>query len=97
VEQAYVSYQASRLALKSTRQLIDSASKAAEAIRARFGIGFADMTSVVQALNQSILAANSYASSIREYNSAVASLYRFSASWPGGALPLVRERVTKLK
>jgi outer membrane protein TolC len=97
VEQAYVAYQASQLALKSTREQVDSATKAAVAVRERFAIGFADMTSVVQTLNQSILAANAYASSIREYNSAVASLYRYSASWPAGALPLVQKRVATLK
>jgi outer membrane protein TolC len=97
VEQAYVTYQASQLALKSTREQVDSATKAAVAVRERFAIGFADMTSVVQTLNQSILAANAYASSIREYNSAVASLYRYSASWPAGAQPLVQKRVATLK
>jgi len=97
VEQAYVTYQASQLALKSTRQQVDSATKAAVAIRERFAIGFSDMTSVVQALNQSILAANAYASSIRSYNAAVASLYRYSASWPSGALPLLQKRVARLK
>jgi len=97
VEDAYVSYQTSQLTLKSTRLLIDSAAKAAEAVRARYSIGFADMTSVVQTLIQSIEAANVYANSIRNYNSSVARLYRYSASWPTGALPLVMQRVVKLK
>ena len=97
VEEAYVSYQASQLALKSTRQQVDSAALAAVAVRERFSIGFADMTSVVQTLNQSILAANAYARAIRDYNASVASLYRYSARWPDGALPLLQKRVAALK
>lgn len=97
VIRSYAGYQASVLALESTRQQLYSAEVAAKVVRERFNIGFEDMTSVVQAYNQSILAATAYAASIREFNSAVAELYRFSASWPDGALPLLQTRVEKMK
>ena len=92
VERSYSNYKASQLALASTKQQLQSAELAATAVRERFAIGFSDMTSVVQTYNQSILAASSYARSIREYNSAIAGLYRYSARWPEGALPLVNQR-----
>lgn len=97
VERAYAAYQASVLALESTRQQSYSAEVAAKVVRERFNIGFEDMASVVQTYNQSILAAMAYAQSIREFNSAVAELYRFSASWPDRALPLLQTRVEKMK
>jgi outer membrane protein TolC len=97
VEQAYANYEASALALASSKEQLRSAQTAVEAVRERFNIGYSDMTSVVQTYNQSILAASAYARSIREFNTAVASLYRYSARWPDGALPLVQKRVQALK
>lgn len=97
VERTYANYKASELSLASTRQQLQSAELAAKAVRERFAIGFSDMTSVVQTYNQSIIAASSYARSIRELNSAIAGLYRYSARWPNGALPLVNRLQKKLK
>jgi outer membrane protein TolC len=97
VERAYANYEASTLALASTKEQLQSAQTAVEAVRERFNIGFSDMTSVVQAYNQSLVAASAYARSITEFNSAVASLYRYSARWPDGALPLVQKRAKTLQ
>ena len=97
VETAYAAYQASQLGLQSSSQLADSARNAAKAVQERFNIGFADMTSVVQTLDQAIQAANAYASAIRAYNGSVAGLYRFSAQWPDGTQPLLQTRVQGLK
>jgi outer membrane protein TolC len=97
VERAYASYEASALALASAKEQLQSAQTAAEAVRERFNIGFSDMTSVVQTYNQSLLAASAYARSITAFNTAVASLYRYSALWPDGALPIVHKRVQVLK
>jgi len=97
VEQSYASYETSRLAMRSSREQAESARKAAEAVRERFNVGYADTTSVVQTFNQAISAANAYARSQREYNSAVARLYRSSAQWPDNTQVLVDRRVLSLK
>jgi outer membrane protein TolC len=97
VERAYANHEASALSLASTKEQLQSAQTAVEAVRERFNIGFSDITSVVQTYNQSLQAASAYARSITQFNSAVASLYRFSARWPDGALPLVQKRVQALK
>ena len=97
VELSYATYQASRLALLSSQAQITSARQAAAAVRERFNVGYADTTSVVQTLSQAIAAANAYARSQREYNSAIASLYRASAQWPLGTLALRDQRVMQLK
>ena len=97
VEQSFASYETSRLSLVSSREQAVSARKAAEAVRERFNVGYADTTSVVQTLNQAITAANDYARSQREYNSAVARLYRSSAQWPDRTHSLRDRRVLELK
>jgi outer membrane protein TolC len=97
VEQSYASYDTSRLALLSSREQATSARQAAIAVRERFNVGYADITSVVQTLNQAISAANAFSLSQREYNSAVASLYRATAQWPENTLALRDQRVEQLK
>lgn len=96
VESSYASYATSRLALLSSRAQMESSRLAALAVRERFNVGFADTTSVVQTLNQAIVAANAFARSQREYNSSVARLYRVSAQWPEHTLALRDERVRVL-
>jgi outer membrane protein TolC len=97
VERSYAAYEASLLALQSSDEQARSAEKAAIAVRERFNVGYADITSVVQTLNQAITATNAYARSIRDYNSAVAGLYRASARWPDHTLALRNQRVQTLK
>jgi len=86
VEQSYGNYEVSSLALLSTKQQAESAEQAAIAVRERFNVGYDTITTVVQSLNQAIQAAIAFSSSQREYNSAVAQLYRATAQWPGNAL-----------
>ena len=97
VEKSYATYQTSRLALLSSQAQAESARIAAISVRERFNVGYADTTSVVQTLSQAIAAANAFARSQREYNSAVARLYRASAQWPDGTLTVRDQRVNQLK
>jgi outer membrane protein TolC len=97
VEIAYANYIAAKLALQTTKELVKSASNALIAVRARFNNGFSDMTSVVQAITQSIDASREQAKATKEYNDAVALLYRYSAQWPDGALTALNQRVKVLK
>jgi outer membrane protein TolC len=97
VEQSYAAYESSQLALLSSREQVESARIAAIVVRERFTVGYADTTSVVQTLNQAIIAANAYARAQRDYNSAVASLFRVSAQWPQNTLALRDQRVNELK
>jgi outer membrane protein TolC len=97
VENSYATYQTSRLALLSSQAQAESARIAAISVRERFNVGYADTTSVVQTLSQAIAAANAFARSQREYNSAVARLYRASAQWPDGTLTVRDQRVNQLK
>lgn len=97
VEQAYASYETGRLTLLSSRQQVESARKAFTAIRERFNIGYADTTSVIQTLDQAIRAANAFARAQRQYNEAVAGLYRASAQWPDNTVALRDQRIDELR
>ena len=97
VERSYASYDTSRMALLSSQEQATSARQAAMAVRERYNVGYSDITSVVQTLNQAIEAANAYSLSLRDYNSAVASLYRATAQWPNNTLTLRDARVNELK
>ena len=97
VEQAYTAYKTSQLAMKSSEAQVTSARAAAVAVRARFEVGVSDMSSLVVALNQAINAANNYASSVKDYNSSVAALFRSSARWPASTQPLLNQRVSSLR
>ena len=97
VEQSFGSYETSRLALLSSQKQADSARKAALAVRQRFDVGYSDITTVVQTLNQAISAASAYSLSQQEYNSAVSNLYRATAQWPSNTLALRNQRVDQLK
>ena len=97
VEQSFGGYDTSRLALLSSRAQSDSARKAAMAARQRFDVGYSDITTVVQTLNQAITAASAYSLSQKDYNSAVSNLYRATAQWPSNTLALRDQRVDQLK
>ena len=97
VVSAYANYQGSELGLVSAKQQIQSAQKASEAVSERFKVGYSDITAVVQTYRQYQQAAAAFSSAIREFNNSVVSLYRYSASWPDGALPLLQNRVQSLK
>ncbi|MFM1812350.1 MAG: hypothetical protein RLZZ336_1288 [Cyanobacteriota bacterium] len=97
VEQAYSAYLTSQLGLQSTSAQTQAAQQALIAIQERFRVGVESMTSVVQALNEAIGAANAFASALRTYNVAVASLYRYSARWPEGTQAPLQQRTSSLK
>jgi|694.fasta_scaffold50945_3 outer membrane protein TolC len=97
VEQAYNAYLASQLGLQSTTAQVQAARQAVIAVEERFNVGVESMTAVVQTLDRAISAANAYATAVRTYNTAVASLYRSSARWPEGTQTLLQQRTTTLK
>ena len=97
VEQSFSAYLTGLRGLRSTEAQVKSARAAADAVQERFQVGVTDMSSLIVALNEAIRAANDYASSIRIYNSSVASLYRSSARWPIGTRLLLETRINTLR
>lgn len=97
VESSYANYLTSLLALETTKAQVQSARLAVTSVQERFAVGVTDMATVVQTLNQSLFAANAYATALRTYNSSVAGLYRYSARWPVSTQPLLQQRVQQLR
>jgi outer membrane protein TolC len=97
VEQSYSAYLTSQLSLQSANAQIQAARRAVIAVEERFKVGVDNITTVVQTLGQAIRAANAYASALRGYNTAVASLYRYSARWPEGTETPLQARTNMLK
>ena len=97
VRSSYALYQTSQVAVTTARQAYRSAELAQEAARARFEVGVGDITSVVQAISQLSQAARQLSRAVLTYNTAVAELYRYSATWPGASQQEVQDRIKILR
>ena len=93
VRSSYALLQTSMVALESARQAYRSAELAQEAARARFSVGVGDITSVVQAIQQLSQAAEQTSQAMFAYNTSLAQLYRYSATWPGDSEAELNKRL----
>ena len=85
------------LSLENAKANLHAANNTIAVNRARFGVGLADITSLVQSMQLLGSASEAYSSTLLQYNNAVAELYRYSAKWPEGvAIPLA-EKVDQLR
>ncbi len=97
VRSSYAQLQTARVAINSAQRAYRSAELAQEAARARFAVGVGDITSVVQAIELLSQAAQQVSQSILSYNTAVAQLYRYSATWPGASDAELQQRRDQLR
>jgi outer membrane protein TolC len=97
VRSSYGQLAMARVALSSAQQAYRSAELAQQASRARFAAGVGDITSVVQTIQQLSQAAEQVAEAILSYNSALAQLYRYSATWPAQSQSEVQQRLKQLR
>lgn len=97
VRSSYAQMETSRIGIVSAEQAYASAGLALDAARARFEVGVGDMTSVVQTIQQLASAARQVSTATLAYNSAVAELYRYSATWPNGSEQELIKRLQDLR
>ena len=97
VRSSYAQLQTARVAINSARRAYQSAELAQQAARARFAVGVGDITSVVQTIDQLSVAAQQVSQAILSYNTAIAQLYRYSATWPSGSEADLRQRREQLR
>ncbi len=97
VRSSYGQLAMARVALSSAQHAYRSAELAQQASRARFAAGVGDITSVVQTIQQLSQAAEQVAEAILSYNSALAQLYRYSATWPAQSQSEVQQRLKQLR
>ncbi len=86
-----------RVAYISAQQAYRSAELGQAAARARFAVGVGDITSVVQTIQQLSEATEQMAAATLSYNTALAQLYRYSATWPDQTQPAVQQRLQQLR
>ena len=100
MQQVRVSYgqlRTAQVAFSTAQQSYRSAELAQQASRARFAVGVGDITSVVQTIQQLSQAAEQLSSATLSYNTALAQLYRYSATWPAQAEREVHQRLQQLR
>jgi len=92
VQKTFSTYEISQLALESAKANLLAANNTLKANRARFNIGLADITSLVQSMQLLGQAEEAQISALQSYNQSVAELYRYSARWPNGINLLVEQQ-----
>jgi outer membrane protein TolC len=92
IQKTYSTYEISQLALESAKANLLAANNTLKANRARFNIGLADITSLVQSMQLLGQAEEAQISALQSYNQSVAELYRYSARWPNGINLLVEQQ-----
>lgn len=97
LETAYAKYTTSQIAIRSAQEGLTAAVQSQKVARARLQVGVGDVTSVVQAIQLIGAAAQSRVNAVLAYNQSIAELYRYSAQWPPGTLPLVQASREVLK
>ncbi len=97
VRSSYGKYRSADIAVHSARRAYKSAQLAQEAALARFDVGVTSITSLVQTIQQLGQSSTQLSLAIKSYNSAVAELYRYSATWPGETDQLVNEQERRLR
>ena len=97
IKSTYAAYQTAALSLQNAKANLDAANKTIKVNRARFSVGLADITSIVQSMQLLGQASEAYSNSLLQYNTAVAELYRYSAKWPESVVPALQKKVKTLK
>ncbi len=97
VRSSYGQLLTARVAFSSGQQAYRSAELAQRASRARFAVGVGDITSVVQTIQQLSQAAQQVSEATLSYNSALAQLYRYSATWPPLSQAEVQQQLQRLR
>jgi len=92
VQRTYSTYEMSQLSLESAKANLLAANNTLKANRARFNIGLADITSLVQSMQLLGQAEEAQISALQTFNQSVAELYRYSARWPKNISLLVEQQ-----
>ena len=82
VRTAYSKFLTSQLQLTSASEALKSSKSAQEAALERFRVGVSDITTFIQTIQLYTNAASSYTNALRDYNTSVAQLYRYSSVFP---------------
>lgn len=82
VKSAYSLYISSRSQLTAASESLESAQISQEVALERFRVGVSDITTFIQTVQLYATAAVSYTDAVQNFNTSLAQLYRYSASFP---------------
>lgn len=97
VRTAFDKYHTSKVKIASAKRATTSANTNLNVVRARSQIGLADTTTNVQSIQLLAQANVNYANAIKDYNDAIAQLYRYVAKWPGDTYETLQNIKEKLR
>lgn len=82
VQNSYANYDGSRMVIEAAREQLKEARKSVDYAAKTYNGTTIAATTFIQNIQSYLNASQAYKSSLRKYNVAVASLYRYSAQWP---------------
>lgn len=91
IRSRYLSLTANKLAIRSSQKQLKAALESYRAASARFAIGMENVTTIVQSVQLYQAALRERTTSIQEYNTSLATLYKDTAIWP----PVAEETAEK--
>lgn len=94
---SFNNYETSKLQLRLSNENLKNAVRASNAVKQRYEAGVTEVVSLVQAIEQEIVATTEYSNAFAFYNESLAGLYRNSAVWPNSTKELVDERLDILR
>lgn len=97
VKEAYFNYTTSKLGLANTSLAVRSAADSLSSALNKAQRAMVSTTTLIQMMDQYLDAIWARTSTVRLHNNSIHALYRASAQWPAGTLPLLQERVGELK
>ena len=97
IRKTFAAYQTAILGLQNAKANLDAANKTIQVNQARFSVGLAEITAIVQSMQLLGQASEAYSNSLLRYNTSVAELYRYSAKWPDNMEPILKQKVNRLK
>ena len=96
VQNSYATYNSSSMVIDTSREQLREARKSVDYTAKTYNGSTIAATTFIQNIQNYLNASLAYKTSVRRYNTAIASLYRFSARWPGDTLPTVQLRLQQL-
>jgi outer membrane protein TolC len=97
VQNSFANYDGSRMVMDAAREQLRETRRNVDYAAKTYNGTTIAATTFIQNIQSYLNAAQAYKGSVRKYNVAVASLYRYSSQWPEGASAALDERTERLQ
>lgn len=97
VQNSYAVFDTSQIVISTAFEQLRAARATVDYTSASYNGSSIDATTFIQNIQNYLKAAKSYKAAVNRYNVSVASLYRYSALWPGLSYSGIERRIPRLK